>query len=73
MKKDIIIIMNKELLLCPECYSHGVVTTQEQMIMANTDEHYCFSVKNYDADSKAECLDCSWKGTRCNLIKRKTI
>ena len=55
-------------LLCPECESSNVVVTEETMWYANGYEVFCHSVKSYDNDAKAECLDCEWKGHRKNLI-----
>lgn len=52
---------------CPECHSRQVVTTYEQMVDANTFDHYCHSVKAHDSDSKAQCLECNWTGERKDL------
>lgn len=52
---------------CPECHSDRVVTTYEQLVDANTFDHYCHSVKAHDADSKALCLECQWTGERQDL------
>ncbi len=54
---------------CPECESDRVTLKQEQMFMANTSEHYCYSVKTQDSDAKSRCLDCDWRGTRDDLHK----
>lgn len=60
-KKDV-------LLCCPECSSPEVAATAEEMWLVNTGEHYCHSVKDYDSDAKAECLQCEWSGRRKDLI-----
>lgn len=39
------------------------------MLSLNTDAHYCNSVKTYDDNSKATCLDCNWKGIREELLE----
>lgn len=54
-------------LKCPNCGSEKVTLTAEQMFMANTDEHYCHSVKPQDANAKSTCLDCDWEGTHAQL------
>lgn len=59
------------VLLCPNCNSHRVTLTHEQMFMANTGEHYCHSVKTQDADAKATCLHCGWTGQRIDLQEGK--
>jgi predicted nucleic-acid-binding Zn-ribbon protein len=56
-----------ETLYCPKCGSDRVAATAEQMFMVNTGEHYCHSVKSYDGDAKATCLDCRWTGYRQQL------
>ena len=55
-------------LTCPKCGSEEVAVTAEQMFMANTGEHYCHSVKEQDADAKALCLACRWRGLRGDLL-----
>jgi hypothetical protein len=63
--------MTKQLLLtCPECSSTEVTVAHTQTFMVNTDEHYCHSVKPYDDDSPAQCLDrsCYWLGKRKDLV-----
>lgn len=52
---------------CPDCYSKNVVTTYEQLVDANTFDHWCHSIKPYDHDSPAICLDCNWNGVRNDL------
>jgi hypothetical protein len=52
---------------CPECHSERVVTTYEQLVDANTFDHWCHSVKPHDPDSKAMCLKCNWTGERKDL------
>jgi len=54
----------QKLLLCPDCGSSEVTLTCEQKFMANTDEHYCHSMKTHDDDSPARCLKCGWEGIR---------
>ena len=54
-------------LTCPECGSEKVATAHEQLFMVNTGEHYCHSVKAHDANSRAVCLECSWRGQRYQL------
>jgi len=56
---------------CPECESSNVVLIEEHSFMANTFEHYCFSVKVQDSDSKARCLDCEWTGFHRDLVGYK--
>ena len=53
---------------CPKCGSQEVTLTYEQMIKANTGEHYCHSVKIQDPDAKATCLDCGWIGQHDQLL-----
>lgn len=55
------------MLECPECHSDEVTLTFEQMFMANTGEHYCHSVKTQDANSKAYCIVCGWRGRHYEL------
>ena len=55
------------MLTCPECESTEVTVAHIQLFMANTDEHYCHSVKTQDPDSPAVCLTCGWRGERQNL------
>ena len=59
------------ILVCPECDSSEVAVTAEQKFMVNTGDHYCFSVKTQDSDSKATCLDCRWEGQRYQLKEIK--
>ena len=59
--------MSKEKLRCPECDSSKVTVTAEQMFMANTNEHYCHSVKTQDDNARATCLKCRWIGERRDL------
>ncbi len=54
---------------CPDCGSTNVTLTCEQKFMANTEDHYCHSVKIQDPDSKADCLDCEWQGRHDQLLK----
>jgi hypothetical protein len=54
---------------CPDCNSDRVATEYHQKIMVNTDEHYNHSMKPYDSDSPATCLDCRWRGLRQDLKK----
>ena len=58
----------KDILVCPECNSDMVVTEHHQAFWVNTGEHYCHSVKTYDADSPSRCLDCGWEGVRRQLL-----
>ncbi len=61
---------NKSMLLaCPNCGHHNVVTTYVQRVDANTLEHYCHSVKPFDDDSEARCIDCNWTGERQQLVR----
>jgi len=55
-------------LECPKCGSEEVTTEHHQMFMVNTDESYCHSMKTYDSDSTATCLDCNWTGERKDLV-----
>ena len=50
------------LMRCPECGSEKVTLREETLWMANTWEHYCYSIKHHDSDAQAECLDCHWLG-----------
>ena len=59
--------MTDKILVCSECGSDRVTTEYHQKVMANTFEHYCYSIKAYDNDSPAKCLDCEWIGLRENL------
>ena len=59
---------NEDMLHCPECGSEEVAVTAERMIMVNTGDHYCHSVKTQDADAKATCLGCQWVGQRNQLL-----
>lgn len=60
---------NKTVLRCPDCGSDQVTVDFVQTWMANTDEHYCYSNKTCDPDTRSTCLDCEWVGVRANLIK----
>jgi len=54
--------------MCPNCNSaEQIIVTAEQAFMVNTGEHYCHSVKTHDANAKASCLKCFWKGRRDQL------
>lgn len=57
----------KTVLTCPDCGCDTVTVTEEHSIMVNTLEHYCHSVKAYDNDAKARCLECEWTGQRDQL------
>ena len=59
--------MADDLLKCPFCESENVAVTEERMVMANTLEHYCHSVKAHDNDARAKCLDCNWSGLRIDM------
>ena len=59
--------MSEETLTCPTGGSENVATAAEQMFMVNTGEHYCHSVKSYDANARALCLACRWEGVRQDL------
>ena len=59
-----------QILICPECKSEAVATAHEQLFMVNTGEHYCHSVKTYDDNSRAVCLDCDWEGRRYELEEK---
>ena len=63
--------MNETTLTCPECDSEEVTLSEIHKIMANTYEHYCYSVKVYDDDAQADCLDCDWSGLRLQLKEKK--
>jgi rubredoxin len=54
---------------CPYCGSIKVATEDHQMIMINTDDFYCHSVKYLDLDSPATCLSCNWRGQKNQFIK----
>lgn len=57
-------------LVCPECGGNRVAVTLEQMIMVNTGEHHCYSVRAHDNDAKVQCLSCRWLGRRDALVER---
>lgn len=59
--------MSEPILTCPECGSDQVIVVEEHSVMANTYEHFCYSVKAHDADAKASCLKCDWTGQRKDL------
>ena len=59
---------SNELLKCPECRSSEVTVSHLQMIMANTGDHYCHSIKTHDANSESTCLACDWRGRRVELL-----
>lgn len=65
--------MSKSKLRCPDCGSEKVTVTHKQKFMANTDEHYCHSVKTHDANSEAGCLDCQWAGRREELMRDEIL
>lgn len=54
---------------CPVCGSLEVAVTIEQMIMVNTGDHYCHSVKEHDLDATTTCLYCRWIGKRSDLVQ----
>lgn len=62
-------IMEKRMatLRCPECMSEQVTLEYRQMIMANTWDHYCHSMKPQDNDSPSRCLYCEWTGRHDQL------
>lgn len=62
--------MDAPILTCPDCGSDQVIVYEEHAVMANTFEHYCHSVKAYDPDAKARCLECDWRGQRQDLKER---
>lgn len=59
--------MDGELFKCPKCGGDKVTVSHKQRFMANTGEHYCYSVKTHDAESEATCLGCQWIGRRDQL------
>ena len=61
--------MTDKTLVCPTCGHTEVAVTEERMVMVNSGEHYCHSVKAHDDDAKASCLACEWKGRRDQLIE----
>jgi hypothetical protein len=54
-------------LTCPECMSEQVTLEYHQMVMANTWDHYCHSMKPQDDNSPSCCLDCEWTGLHRDL------
>lgn len=58
-----------ETLCCPDCGTENVIVYEKHAVMANSFEHYCFSVKAHDANAEAECLNCDWTGERHQLKK----
>ena len=52
---------------CPDCDSDQVITEEHEQWELNTNKFYCHSLKRFDADSPASCLDCDWKGLFANL------
>ena len=59
----------KDELRCPQCHSLEVTVSHVELFMANTDEHYCHSIKTHDPYSPASCLSCNWQGERDQLIR----
>ncbi len=59
-------VMNT-IFTCPYCGSDEVTTEHHQMVMVNTGEHYCHSMKTRDANSPAKCIQCQWEGHRKDL------
>ena len=57
------------MLRCPECGSDRVAVTEETMLMVNTGEHWCHSVKMHDNEAHVRCLDCQWTGHRGALAQ----
>lgn len=55
---------------CPECNSEKVYARGETLWELNTYMVYCESVKPFDDDAKAECLECKWKGFKRDLIDK---
>jgi transcription elongation factor Elf1 len=53
---------------CPMCNSDRITVTEEHVIMINTLEHYCHSVKAHDSDAKVSCLECNWSGIKQDLL-----
>lgn len=65
--------MNESELRCPSCGSNRVTVTEETMLMVNTLEHWCHSVKAHDSDAKAGGwlpIETAPKDGRC-LVWRK--
>ena len=60
-------IQRDAILTCPECGSDQVTVSHLQRFMANTDEHYCHSVKTHDDNSESTCLKCDWVCERKDL------
>ena len=54
---------------CPRCGGNKVLLTDIQLIVANTGDHYCHSMKSQDPDSVSQCLDCDWEGEHRQLIQ----
>jgi len=65
--------MKTEYFECPECTSPRLTVTEEQMLMLDTLEHYCFTVKAGDDNAKVYCLDCAWSGLRFELTDEETF
>jgi hypothetical protein len=61
------------LYLCPDCHEPDVTLTAEQSFMANTLEHYCFSVKIQDANAQARCIKCGWTGEHSELTNYQAV
>ena len=56
-------------LKCPVCFSSEVASTDSQLIMVNTGEHYMHSVKARDVHSRTICISCGWSGVLRDLIQ----
>ena len=54
-------------LCCPHCNTDQVTLAHVQRFMANTQEHYCHSVKVQDPDSESTSLNCEWTGSHDQL------
>lgn len=59
--------MSDRLLVCPECGSEEVTTTEISRFDVNTGELFNFVVKYYDSNSEARCTNCGWDGFRQDL------
>ena len=62
--------MSKQpILVCPACGTQEVVVKAVTSYMVNTGEFYCHSVKTYDSNAKAMCLECDWEGERDDMLQ----
>lgn len=58
----------KKLFVCPECECEDILVYSMTSWEINKDmEYFCESVKPYDSDAPARCIDCHWDGISSQL------